>query len=195
MTVAVRPGQQIDLGGIAKGYGIDRAGVTLEDAGYKNYIVYGGGDLLVSGRHPDRPWKTGIQDPDDPGSYFAVIDVTDAAVVTSGDYERYFTKGGKRYHHILDPKTGFPARGARSVTVLADRAVYADGMATALFVMGARAGKALVDRLADTKALFVTKKGKVLTSGLGARVQLLRRPGGRKGAAGIESGSPRGSRK
>jgi thiamine biosynthesis lipoprotein len=192
-TVQLRPGQQIDLGGIAKGYGLDRAAVTLKEHGFKHFIVYGGGDLLVSGRHPDRPWRVGVQDPDQRG-YFAYLDVTNVAVVTSGDYQRYFMHKGKRYHHILNPRTGFPARGVRSVTVLADRAVYADGMATALFVMGLEKGKALVDRLADTHAVFVTADGKVVvTSGLGSRLKLLHRPG--QGKTGKRKKRKAGARK
>ena len=173
-TLSLAAGQQLGLGGIAKGYALDRAALTLRENGFKNFIVYGGGDLFVSGRHPDRAWRVGIQHPRKKGRYFATLDVTNVAVVTSGDYERYFEQNGKRYHHILDPKTGRPAEGMRSVTVLSDRAVYSDAMATALFVMGVDKGKRLVDRLSDTEAMLVDSKNRVVvTSGLKSRIQIL----------------------
>jgi len=173
-TVRLAQHMRIDLGGIAKGYALDRASVALKQAGFQNFIVYGGGDLMVSGRRPKRPWRVGIQDPKHPQDYFAVLSVTNLAVVTSGDYERFFVKNGERYHHIINPKTGRPARGLRSVTVVADRAVYADAMATGLFVMGLDRAKRLVERIPDTEALFVTSSGNVVaTSGLRSAVTYL----------------------
>jgi len=173
-TVRLAPHMRIDLGGIAKGYALDRASVALKQAGFQNFIVYGGGDLMVSGRRPKRPWRVGIQDPKHPQDYFAVLSVTNLAVVTSGDYERFFVQNAKRYHHILNPKTGRPARGLRSVTVVSDRAVYADAMATGLFVMGLDRAKRLVERIPDTEALFVTSSGNVVaTSGLRSAVTYL----------------------
>lgn len=166
-TVRMAAGQQLGLGGIAKGYAIDRAVVTLKQKGYRNFVVYGGGDIYVSGQHPDRQWRVGIRHPRKKGEYFAFLDVTNVAVVTSADNERFFELEGERYHKVLDPKTGLPARGVRLVTVLSDRAVYSDAMATALFVMGTEHGRRLVDRLSDTEAVFVDNKNKiVVTAGL-----------------------------
>ncbi len=176
-TVRLRPGMRLDLGGVAKGYALDIASKVLKDSGFPNHIVYGGGDLSISGRRPDRRWRIGIQDPGKQGEYFAVLSVTDMAVVTSGDYERFMEKNGRRYAHIIDPRTGRPAHGLHSVTVVADRAVYADAMATGLFVMGLAKGKALVERLPGTEALFVTDRGKViLTSGLQGKLDILHPP-------------------
>jgi thiamine biosynthesis lipoprotein len=175
--VSLKPGMRIGLGGIAKGYALDRAAQVLKENGFTNFIVYGGGDLVVSGRHPERAWRIGIQDPDRPGRYFAVINATDVAVVTSGDYERYFTHKGKRYHHIINPRTGFPAVGIRAVTVVTKRALYADGLCTALFVMGIPLGKNLAERLSGVEALFVPAKGPVtVTSGLRDQVEFIKAP-------------------
>ncbi len=172
--VTMAAGQQLGLGGIVKGYALDRAAFTLRSEGFRNFVVYSGGDVYVSGRHPDRSWRIGIRHPRKKGEYFANLDVTDVAVVTSGDYDRYFEVDGKRYHNVLNPKTGRPIEGMRSVTVISDRAVYSDAMATALFVMGIDEGKRLVARLSDTEAVFVDAKNKVVvTSGLKSHIRML----------------------
>ena len=100
----------IDLGGIAKGYAVDRAFELLKGLGYRNLVVNAGGDLRVGGAKPEGPWSIGIQHPRDPERIMARISVSDTAVATSGDYEKFFIHQGKRYHHILDPKDGFPGR-------------------------------------------------------------------------------------
>ncbi len=175
--IQLKAGMRIDLGGVAKGYALDIASKVLKNAGFPNHIIYGGGDLNVSGRRPDRPWRVGIQDPGKRGDYFAVLSLSNMAVVTSGDYERYFMKNGRRYAHIIDPRTGRPARGLHSVTVVADRAVYADAMATGLFVLGLARAKRLVERIPGTEAIFVTQQGKVvITSGLAGKVEILHPP-------------------
>ena len=176
-SVRLRAGMRIDLGGVAKGYALDIASKILKDAGFPNHIVYGGGDLNVSGRRPKRAWRVGIQDPGKRGDYFAVLSVTNMAVVTSGDYERYFVKDGRKYAHIIDPRTGRPARGLHSVTVVADRAVYADAMATGLFVLGLPRAKSIVEHIPGTEAIFVTQNGKVvITSGLKGKVDIVHPP-------------------
>ncbi len=131
-----KTGMGLDLGGIAKGYAVDRAVSLLRAGGLKSFIVNAGGDLYCAGRHLSRPWLIGIQDPDHPRAVIAILSLSNRAVATSGDYENYFVKGGVRYHHILDPATGYPARGLRSVTVLSKTTMDADALATALFVMG-----------------------------------------------------------
>ena len=131
-----RRGMGVDLGGIAKGFAVDRAVRTLRSGGIKNFIVNAGGDLYCAGRHVNRSWRIGIQDPDHPHAVIAVLPLSNRAIATSGDYENYFIKDKIRYHHILNPATGFPARGLRSVSVLAPNTLMADALATALFVMG-----------------------------------------------------------
>ena len=129
-------GMSLDLGGIAKGFAVDRASALLNAKGIHNFIVNAGGDLYTSGAPLQRLWHIGIQDPDDPKAVIAIVSLSDRAIATSGDYERYFIKGHVRYHHILNPRTGLPARGLRSVSVLAKNTMDADALATALFVMG-----------------------------------------------------------
>jgi len=130
------PAVQYDLGGFAKGLAIDYAIEQLKAAGVKNAIINAGGDLRAIGQHGDRPWRIGIRNPREPG-ILASIEITgDSSVFTSGDYERFFEVDGQRYHHIIDPRTGYPATGAISVTVIHDNAATADAAATAIFVAG-----------------------------------------------------------
>ncbi len=136
-----KKGMKIGLGGIAKGYTVDRVCALLEKNGLKNYIVVGGGDMRVSGSRGKAPWKLAVQHPRKDG-YLYWLDVTNVAVSTSGDYERYFMLNGKRYHHIIDPKTGYPTRGVCSVTVINPHAhsMDADAMSTTVFVLGVEKG-------------------------------------------------------
>jgi thiamine biosynthesis lipoprotein len=167
------------LGGIGKGYAIDRAASILRARGLRDFMIQAGGDLYVSGTRGDRPWRLGIRDPRGPAdASFAAVDLSDSAFSTSGDYERYFMHGGRRYHHIIDPRTGEPARGTRSVTVAAKTATVADALSTGVFVLGPEAGMALVERLADVDAVIVDENNRVrVSSGLKGRLALLRQPG------------------
>lgn len=157
-------GTAIDLGGIAKGYAVDRAFELLKHLGYRDLVVNAGGDLRVGGSKPEGPWSIGIQHPRDPEKIMARISVSDTAVATSGDYEKFFIHQGKRYHHILNPKTGFPAEGCRSVTVLHGEAMTADALATAIFVLGPEKGRALCQKLNGVECLIVDKEGNVTPS-------------------------------
>ncbi len=169
-----KPGMRIGLGAIAKGYAVDRTGAILKEHGYNDFIVYGGGDLLVSGKKGDRPWKVGIQDPREPSRYFASVELPDGgAVVTSGDYEKFFFLKGKRYHHIIDPDTGFPARGTVSVTVLARTATLADALATGVFVLGPEEGMKMLENDPALEGIVVDENLKAtVSSGLKSRVDL-----------------------
>lgn len=153
----VTPGTEIDLGGVAKGWGVDRAADELADAG-GSCLVTAGGDLAVRGRKPDgRPWRIGIQDPRDPARLFETLALSgDRAVATSGDYQRYVEVDGVRYHHLLDPHTGWPARGANSASVIAPTCAVADAWATAAFVLGAEAGIDALERQPDVEGVIVT---------------------------------------
>ncbi len=151
-----RKGMKISLGAIAKGYAIDKAGAALEEKGFGDYIVYGGGDLLIKGKKGDRPWKVGIQDPRDRSRYFARLSFDrEGAVVTSGDYEKFFVLNGRRYHHIIDPDTGYPAQKTVSVTIFADTSMVADALATGIFVLGPTEGMRVVESLPNVEALIV----------------------------------------
>ncbi|ATX79681.1 thiamine biosynthesis lipoprotein [Mariprofundus aestuarium] len=128
---------QLDFGAIAKGYAIDRGIEILKSHGIEHAIINAGGDLRLIGRHGDRPWRIGIRHPRLAGEVIESLELEgDVAVVTSGDYERYYLFEGRRYHHILDPKTGWPAAGSQSATVVADSAMLADAWSTALFILG-----------------------------------------------------------
>jgi thiamine biosynthesis lipoprotein len=141
---------QIDLGGIGKGYGVDRAVEALRSWGVGSALVNVGGDLYAIGASEDGdPWKVGVRSPDDPNALVATLDMTDRAVATSGDYHQFFEHGGRRYHHLLDPATGEPSQGAlRSVTVAAESCIDADAGATTAFVTADPAAADLLARAA-----------------------------------------------
>ena len=159
---------QIGLGGVAKGWIIDRAMEVIKARGFKHAVVNAGGDLMVSGRNTgDRLWWVAIRHPRDPAQNLAVVPVANLAIVTSGDYERFVEIDGKRYCHIFDPRTGWPASGCQSVTVLAANAARADALATGLFVLGPEQGLALAERLEGVEAMIVAADGSVrITTGL-----------------------------
>lgn len=130
-------GMEIDLGGIAKGYAIDRAARVFKSHNLHHFLINAGGDIYASGsKAPNRRWRVGIQHPRQPQELLAAFELSDRAVATSGDYERFAIIDGKRYHHVLDPKTGSPSPHCQSVTVFAATAEEADVLATYLFVLG-----------------------------------------------------------
>lgn len=177
-AVIDRPGMRVHLGGIGKGFAVDRAVAMLRAAGVRDFLVQAGGDMYAGGANGEVAWRLGIQDPRGPGGEpFAVLDLTDATFSTSGDYERFFEKDGVRYHHILDPRTGQPARGTRSVTVVTATATQAEGLSKGVFILGPERGMALVERLPDAEAVIVTADNRVLvSSGLRQRLSISRPP-------------------
>jgi thiamine biosynthesis lipoprotein len=167
-----RPGQSINLGGIAKGYAVDAAVAAIRAAGVRDFIVHAGGDLFAAGRKGDREWRVGIQDPRGPhGRIIFELALTDQAFNTSGDYERFIMRDGVRYHHILDARTGFPARAARSLTLLARDSFTADALDTALFVVGPERALKIVEGLPDIEVVVVDAANKVhISPGLHGRL-------------------------
>jgi thiamine biosynthesis lipoprotein len=157
---------RIGLGGIAKGYAVDKAAKVLLDAGMTSFYVQAGGDLYTRGTKPDgSPWQAGIRDPRGPdGDYFAMMPVVDHAFSTAGDYERSYIVDGKRYHHIIDPRTGFPATASRSVTIWAPTALLADEIDDAVFILGPDKGLKLVESLEGVGAVIVDAHNRVWTS-------------------------------
>lgn len=148
-------GAAIDLGGAAKGYAVDKAIAVLKEWGVKAAMVDAGGDIGLLGRKSrDETWKIGIRHPRLPGEIIEVLEVDSGAVATSGDYERFFLQNNIRYHHILEPYTGMPARGAVSVTILANTALEADILATAVFVLGPEKGMALIEQLGGVEGII-----------------------------------------
>lgn len=163
---------QLDLGGIAKGYAVDLALELLRRRGVVSASVNAGGDIGVIGGHGDRPWRIGIQHPRQAGELLARLDLHDQAVVTSGDYERFFERDGVRYHHIFDPHNGRPARKSQSVTVVAPQATLADALATAAFVLGPQAGLRLLEESSGVEGLIIAADGsRVITAGLKERLK------------------------
>lgn len=159
-----RQGVRIDLGGIAKGYAVDRAIGILLSRGIRHAIVTAGGDSRILGDRFGQPWMVGIRHPDDADRVIVRMPVVDEAISTSGDYERYFDEGGERYHHIIDPATGRSAGEVRSVTVIGRDATTTDGLSTSVFVLGPERGLELVERMAGIDAVIVRRDGKVLYS-------------------------------
>ncbi|MFQ5907194.1 MAG: FAD:protein FMN transferase, partial [bacterium] len=161
-------GGSIDLGATAKGYAVDRGIAVLESLGATGGLIDAGGDIRAFGGRPDgRLWRIGVRDPRMPDSIVTVFEVKDRSIATSGDYERYFIRDGIRYHHILDPSTGFPARGCCSVTIITEKALDADAIATAVFVMGPQKGMRLIESLPDVEGLIIVcddKKKSIIRS-------------------------------
>ena len=173
-----RPGVQLDLGAVAKGFAVDRAVDRLIEAGAAAGLIEAGGDILYWGEKPDgRPWRFGVQHPRDREHIVAAADVGLPAIATSGDYERFFEHGGRRFHHLLDPATGYPARHAVSATVWTHNAMDADILATAVFVLGPERGLDWVESLAATECLVFYQEEDTLlhraTSGVADKLEFL----------------------
>ncbi|HYE86787.1 MAG TPA: FAD:protein FMN transferase [Vicinamibacterales bacterium] len=172
-----RPGVRVHLGGIGKGYAVDRAIALLRARGFTDFLIQSGGDLYVAGTNGGAPWTLAIADPRGAHDPFARVQLSDATLSTSGDYERAFLRNGKRYHHLLDPDYGEPAGGCRSVTIVASRATLADILSTGVFLLGPDAGMALIERLPDVEGVIVTADNEVLvSSGLRDRIEIIKQP-------------------
>ncbi len=158
-------GVRIDLGGIAKGYSVDRGIDVLKRLGYTRAFVGAGGDSRIIGDRFGKPWIVGIRDPfKGEGNVIARIPLVDAAISTSGDYERFFDEGGTRYHHIIDPHTGHSASKVRSATVIGPYATRTDGLSKTAFVLGPEAAMEIYNRLDDIDAIIVKLDGSVVYS-------------------------------
>lgn len=159
-----KEGMAINLGGVAKGYIVEKAAAAMKKAGVTRAVIHAGGDMAVFQKDGEKPFTIGIQHPREKkllGEAF----VYDGAIATSGDYERFFIKDGVRYHHILDPRTGFPAKGTQSVTLIAKDPTVADALSTAVFVLGPEKGMAIIDRLEGVEGVIVREDGAVKVSG------------------------------
>jgi thiamine biosynthesis lipoprotein len=151
-------GMQLHFGAIAKGYAVDQAAKTLQKNNIHHAFINAGVDLKTLGSRPDKQaLKIGLQHPRKPESILASFSLSGKAVATSGDYQKYFNHEGTRYHHILNPKTGYPVTGMTSATVVTDTVMDADALSTVLFVMGPKKGLAFIDSLKNTECLIVDK--------------------------------------
>jgi thiamine biosynthesis lipoprotein len=164
-----QPGVRVDLGGIGKGHAVDQGILILQGRGFKHALVTAGGDSRIIGDRFGKPWVVGIRHPDRKDEVIARIPLEDAAISTSGDYERYFDEDGVRYHHIIDPHTGQSASKVRSATIIGPTATRTDGLSKTAFVLGPERAIEIYNRLDDIDAILVAPDGKVLyTKGLQA---------------------------
>lgn len=156
-------GTRIDLGGIAKGYAISEAVKILKQGGVTSALIDAGGDIYVLGKKGGKPWRIGIRDPRKDG-LLGYVEVEDCAVMGSGDYERFFVKEGKRYHHIFNPKTGYPTEGVAAVTLIYHDPVLAQAWSKIPFVMGAQKGMERLGQIPGMGVILVTDQGEALYS-------------------------------
>ncbi|HJV67539.1 FAD:protein FMN transferase [Ideonella sp.] len=154
-----RPGMRIDLGGFAKGHAVDRCIAILRERGIAHAMVSAGGDSHVLGDRRGRPWMIAVRDPRREGGVVAVLPLEDAAISTSGDYERFFERAGVRHHHLIDPRTGRSAAGVRSVTIVADDGLTTEALSKTVFVLGVERGMALINSLPGVDAVVVDAAG------------------------------------
>lgn len=161
-----KEGMAVDLGGIAKGYTSQQVADLLKEKGVSSAILSLGGNVVAIGNKPDgSPWKIAVENPLDNQDYVGLLQVTDKFAVTSGGYQRFFEQDGKKYHHIIDPHTGYPAEnGLISVTIISKNGTKADGLSTALFVMGLEDALDLWRKSDDFEVIFVTEDGKVIAT-------------------------------
>ncbi|MCR5861306.1 FAD:protein FMN transferase [Flavobacterium sp. J372] len=158
-------GMRIGFGGIGKGYAAEMAKRLLIKNNVQSGIVNASGDLTAWGMQPSgKPWRIGISNPDDPAKVFSYLDISGKAVATSGNYEKYVMIGGKKYSHTIDPKTGLPVTGIKSVTVISENAEFADAMATPVSVMGINAGLHLVNQIPGLHCIIIDDHNKLYTS-------------------------------
>lgn len=157
-------GVRINLGGIAKGYVVERGVALLRAAGVRHAVVTAGGDSRLLGDRIGQPWMVGIRDPREDGKVAMTVPLQDEAISTSGDYERYFDEDGVRYHHIISPSTGNPASGVHSATVIGPDGVMTDALSTSVFVLGVDKGLRLIATLPGYEAIVIDEKGQIYFS-------------------------------
>lgn len=158
MITKTRTDIAIDLGSIAKGYAISQAAEILRKGGIKSAIIDGGGQIYVMGLYNGKPWKIGIKHPRNDG-FIGRLEVSDMSIATSGDYERFFIQDGQRYHHLMDARTGYPAKGVMSATVMNPDPTVADNLTSAVFVLGPERGMALIKSFPKTESVVMTTDG------------------------------------
>lgn len=158
-------GMRIGFGGIGKGYAAEMAKKLLQERGVSSGVVNAAGDLTTWGKQPDgKPWTIGIADPNSARHPFSYLDITDMAVATSGNYEKYVIIDGKRYSHTIDPKTGLPVHGIKSVTIISPNAEIADAMATPVMIMGIKVGLDLINQIRGLACIIIDENDQIHTS-------------------------------
>lgn len=158
-------GMRIGFGGIGKGYAAEKAKAVMRQLGVESGIVNASGDLAAWGYQPDgKPWTIGIVHPAASGQIFSKLVITDMALATSGNYEKFIVIDGKKYSHTIDPRTGLPVRGIQSVTIICPNAEIADAIATPVMIMGVKAGLDMINQLKDMEAVIIDDDSRVHTS-------------------------------
>jgi thiamine biosynthesis lipoprotein len=158
-------GMRIGFGGIGKGYAADKAKQVLQHIGIKNGIVNAAGDLITWGTQPNgKPWTIGIADPNQTSQPFSALNISNMAIATSGNYEKFAVIDGKRYSHTIDPKTGLPVSGIKSVSIICPSAELADALATPVMVMGVNVGLNLINQLQNVACIVITDNDEMYTS-------------------------------
>ena len=158
-------GMRIGFGGIGKGYAAEMARAVLQQRGVKSGVVNAAGDLTVWGHQPDdKPWTIGIADPASARQPFSYLELTNMSVATSGNYEKYVLIDGKRYSHTIDPKTGLPVHGIKSVTIISPNAEIADAMATPVMIMGVKVGLDLINQIRGLRCIIIDEENRLFTS-------------------------------
>ena len=149
-------GMRIGFGGIGKGYAAERAKYIMKQMGAESGLVNASGDLTAWGYQPNgKPWTIGIVNPNEAGQVFSYLNITDMAIATSGNYEKYILINGKKYSHTIDPRTGLPVTGIKSVTIISPNAEIADAMATPVTIMGIKAGLDMINQIKDIEAIII----------------------------------------
>jgi thiamine biosynthesis lipoprotein len=162
--VRLRKNMKITLGGIAKGYIIDKAIEVLNEKGIEHALIDAGGDIRVIGKKDaNKDWSIALKNPRDKDEYITIIKLNNISVATSGDYERYFDEE-KEFHHIVDPRTGYSATDLMSVTIITEKAIDADALATSVFVLGPEKGLSLIESLKDVEGLLITAEKEIIKS-------------------------------
>jgi len=170
----LKKGVGVDIGGIAKCYCIEECANVLKKEGVKSFLIDAGGDIYAVGKLNGRPWKIGVRDPRSTG-VVASVEATDMVVYSSGDYERYFIQDGVRYHHLMDPFTGYPSRGVIGTTIFCMDPVLADGLSSTVFLLGKDRGLALAKKLGYFEAVVITEDRKIYYSeGLGSSIKRMK---------------------
>lgn len=169
-----RRGMKVDLDSVAKGYAVEEATSVLEDAGCHNFMINLGGTIKAMGTNQwGFPWKVGVRHPRHKKNILTTLNLQDMAVATNGDYEHYFFFNGQRYHHIMDPQSGYPvSNGCISVTIITPSAFVADILSTAVFVLGQKAGMDVIEDLEQVEGIIVTDNDILVSSGLAGKIQV-----------------------
>ncbi len=160
-------GMGLDLGGIAKGYAVDKMAEVMRTKNVSSFLINAGGNTLTQGTKPDGSlWRVAVTDPKNPEEFIGVMPSKDLAIVGSGDYQRFFIEEGVRYHHIIDPKTGYPVRGIHGTAVFLPSSTDADALSTSLFVLGPDAGDEILAKFEGAGVIYVVEDGNMILQGL-----------------------------